>query len=102
MTPHRDPRVLVQHRRATELFTLDTLADEFAIHPRTLLAASTAALAPCGEKSINWASPKKTEHADEQGRPDVVAERRRWHEGQPLHDVRQHVFLDECGVTTDL
>jgi len=32
----------------------------------------------------------------------VVADRRRWREWQPLRDVRQYVFLDECGVTTDL
>jgi DNA-binding transcriptional regulator YiaG len=32
--------VLDQHRRATQLFTLDALADEFAIHPRTLRAAA--------------------------------------------------------------
>jgi len=32
----------------------------------------------------------------------VAAERRRWREQLPLHDVRQYVFLDECGVTTDL
>ena len=36
----RAKRVLDQHRRATERFTLDTLADEFAIHPRTLRAAA--------------------------------------------------------------
>ena len=45
---------------------------------------------------------KKTVHADEQRRPDVVAARRRWREWLPLRDVRQYVFLDECGVTTDL
>src|SRR5437870_6521416 len=28
--------------------------------------------------------------------------RRQWRLGLPLHDVRQYVFLDECGVTTDL
>jgi transposase len=32
----------------------------------------------------------------------VAAERRRWRDWQPLRDVRQYVFLDECGVTTDL
>jgi DNA-binding transcriptional regulator YiaG len=36
----RAERILDQHRRATELFALDTLADEFAIHPRTLRAAA--------------------------------------------------------------
>ena len=56
-----------------------------------------------GGPSTNWDSPsKKTVHADEQRRPDVVAERRRWRGWQPLRDVRQYVFLDECGVTTDL
>ena len=32
----------------------------------------------------------------------MVAERRRWRAWQPLRDMRQYVFLDECGVTTDL
>jgi transposase len=32
----------------------------------------------------------------------VVADRRRWQLWQPLRDVRQYVFVDECGVTTDL
>ena len=40
--------------------------------------------------------------ADEQRRPDVVAARRQWRTGQPLRDMRQYVFLDECGVSTDL
>jgi transposase len=31
-----------------------------------------------------------------------VAERRRWREWQPFRDLRQYIFLDECGVTTDL
>ncbi len=45
---------------------------------------------------------KKTVHADEQRRPDVAADRRRWREMLPLHDARQYVFVDESGVTTDL
>lgn len=31
-----------------------------------------------------------------------MAARHRWRDWQPLRDVRQYVFLDECGVTTDL
>ena len=31
-----------------------------------------------------------------------MAKRRDWREWLPLRDVRQYVFLDECGVTTDL
>ena len=50
-----------------------------------------------------YSSPsKKTVHADEQRRPDVAAARRHWRDWQPLRDVRQYIFLDECGVTTDL
>ena len=32
----------------------------------------------------------------------MAADRRRWRLWQPLRDMRQYVFLDECGVTTDL
>jgi transposase len=32
----------------------------------------------------------------------VAAQRRQWRDWQPLHDAGQYVFLDECGVTTDL
>src|SRR5438067_9529579 len=56
-----------------------------------------------GAPSNSSISPsKKTVHADEQRRPDVAAERRRWRDWLPLRDVRQYVFIDECGVTTDL
>ena len=41
-------------------------------------------------------------HADEQRRPDVAAQRRQWRDGLPLHEAAQYVFLEECGVTTDL
>jgi transposase len=32
----------------------------------------------------------------------VATARRQWQTWQPLRPVRQYVFLDECGVTTDL
>jgi transposase len=32
----------------------------------------------------------------------VAVARRQWRAWQPLRDMRQYVFLDECGVTTDL
>ena len=40
--------------------------------------------------------------ADEQRRPDVAADRRRWQDTQPLHDAGAYIFIDESGVTTDL
>jgi transposase len=41
-------------------------------------------------------------YADEQRRLDVAAARRRWRNWLPLRNVRQYLFLDECGVRTDL
>ena len=32
----------------------------------------------------------------------MATERRHWRDWQPLHNAGQYVFLDECGVTTDL
>ena len=51
---------------------------------------------------LRFTVKKNRTDADEQRRPDVAADRRQWREWQPLRDVRQYVFLDECGVTTDL
>jgi transposase len=36
------------------------------------------------------------------GAADVAAQRRQWRTGLPVHDAGQYVFLDGCGVTTDL
>src|SRR5438270_11671490 len=58
---------------------------------------------PSGAQSISWTSPsKKTVHADEQRRADVATQRRQWRAWLPLRDAGRYVFLDECGVTTDL
>jgi transposase len=32
----------------------------------------------------------------------VATQRRQWRDALPLHDAEHYVFLDECGVTTDL
>jgi len=32
----------------------------------------------------------------------VARQRRQWRDWLPLHDAERYVFLDECGVTTDL
>jgi transposase len=32
----------------------------------------------------------------------VAAQRRQWRDWLPLHDANHYVFVDECGVTTDL
>ena len=87
----------------------DRLATLMVARPDATLAElrdalpTTAGLSTLWRTSSGWASPlKKTVHADEQRRPDVAAARRQWRTWQPLRDMRQYVFLDECGVTTDL
>jgi transposase len=87
----------------------ERLAALIAARPDATLAELREALHTTAALSTLWLeigrlgfTVKKTVHADEQRRPDVAAERRRWRAGQPLRDVRHDVFLDECGVTTDL
>src|ERR1700751_936112 len=45
---------------------------------------------------------KKTAHASEQGRADVLERRRRWFAGQLDLDPAKLVFLDETGASTNL
>lgn len=77
--------------------------------PDATLAELREALSTAAALSTIWRAidrraltVKKTVHADEQRRADVAAHRRKWQTWQPLRDVRQYIFLDECGVTTDL
>ena len=43
---------------------------------------------------------KKTAHASEQQRPDVLQRRRAWFEAQPALDPDRLVFVDETGAST--
>jgi transposase len=77
--------------------------------PDTTLAELRDALPTSATVSTLWRpidrlglTVKQTVHADEQRRPDVVAARQQWRAGLPVRNARQCVFLDECGVTTDL
>ncbi len=45
---------------------------------------------------------KKTAHAAEQQRPDVLAKRRRWFDGQVELDPERLIFIDETGATTKM
>ena len=45
---------------------------------------------------------KKTSHASEQRRPDVLARRRAWFDGQTELDPAQLIFIDETGVNTKM
>lgn len=45
---------------------------------------------------------KKAIHASEQRREDVVEDRKNWVNEQPSMDPQKLVFLDECGVNTDM
>ena len=115
---------LVQRRRETgqvgprpqQIFKKQALAGQedrlralVDAQPDRTLAELREALQSAASLSSVWRAldrlqltVKKTVHADEQRRADVAAARRDWRLWQPLRDVRQYVFLDECGVTTDL
>jgi hypothetical protein len=45
---------------------------------------------------------KKTAHASERDRPDVVAERAAWQALQPDIDINRLVFIDETGASTKM
>jgi len=45
---------------------------------------------------------KKTAHAEEQQRADVLTQRRKWFEGQLDLDPTKLVFIDETGATTNM
>ena len=45
---------------------------------------------------------KKTAHASEQQRPDVLRRRRAWFDAQPDLDPEQLVFVDETGASTKM
>jgi transposase len=45
---------------------------------------------------------KKTAHASEQDRPDILKQREDWFEGQPDLDPEKLVFIDETWATTNM
>jgi len=103
------PRKQTKFRRRVLADHEMRLAALIAARPDATLAELRDALPTTAALSTLWEAiarlqltVKKTVYADEQRRPDVVTARRRWQTWQPLRDVWQYVFLDECGVTTDL
>jgi hypothetical protein len=78
----------------------------------TLLEIQERLIANCGERfsfSVIWRffdrrgiTFKKTAHAKEQERPDVLKQRREWFCGQLELDSRTLVFIDETGASTNL
>jgi hypothetical protein len=47
-------------------------------------------------------STRKTAHAAEQSRPDILKERERWFEGRLELDPERLVFLDETLASTNM
>jgi transposase len=69
------------------------------------LASAALALpsARCGASSSGAASrQKKTAHAAEQDRPDIVKRRQEWFEGQIELDPERLVFIDETWASTNM
>ena len=104
------PRVqTVFRRRALTVEQEHRLGVLLLAQPDATLAELQAALPTTAALSTLWRAIaragltfKKTVYAEEQRRLDVAAARRRWWTTQPAQDMRAYVFLDECGVTTDL
>src|SRR5262245_5326738 len=65
--------------------------------------ASASCRACCGGSSIAAPPPlKKTAHASEQDRPDVVVQRAAWRALQPEIGIERLVFIDETGASTKM
>ena len=52
--------------------------------------------------TVAGSASKKTAHAAEQERPDVVARRRAWFDAQPELDPEKLIFIDETGASTKM
>src|SRR5476651_2251188 len=71
--------------------------------PRCTSDGSPAAAARCGGSSIGIISAsKKSLHAAEQERADVVRARRRWMREQGMFDPARLVFIDETSTSTNM
>jgi Winged helix-turn helix len=53
-------------------------------------------------RQLDLTRKKKTQHASEQNRPDVTAERQAWRDAQPKLDASKLIFIDESWVTTNM
>ncbi|WP_374764483.1 IS630 family transposase [Yunchengibacter salinarum] len=49
-----------------------------------------------------WTFKKKTAHASEQQRPDVLSRRQAWFDAQPDLDPERLIFIDETGASTKM
>ncbi len=71
--------------------------------PNSPGTGSSSASPACGVSSRGAGSRlKKTGHAAEQDRPDVLSRREAWFEGQLDLDPRTLVFIDETGASTKM
>ena len=52
--------------------------------------------------TVAGSASKKTAHAAEQERPDVVARRQAWFKAQPQLDPEKLIFIDETGASTKM
>jgi hypothetical protein len=66
------------------------------------MALASARRRSGGSSNATGSPSKKSLHATEQGRPDVVAARRRFIVRQPALDSKHLIFLDETSATTKM
>src|SRR4051794_16770670 len=78
--------------------TLAEIAERLAAKQRVRVVPSR-----CGCSSTSTAShSKKTAHASEQQRPDVLRRRRAWFDGQLDLDPEKLIFIDETAASTKM
>ncbi|WP_244639150.1 IS630 family transposase [Bosea sp. ANAM02] len=87
---------LIEERRD---ITLNEMMARLSGERSVVIGHSALSAWLCGR---GWTFKKKTAHALEQERPDVLKRRRDWFEAQPDLDPRRLVFIDETGLSTKM
>ncbi|MGV1908361.1 IS630 family transposase [Agrobacterium cavarae] len=79
--------------------TLDEMVERLSVERQVGISRSALGAWLRGR---GWTFKKKSAHALEQDRPDVLKRRRAWFEGQLDLDPEKLVFIDETGLSTKM
>ncbi|RXF66930.1 IS630 family transposase [Hansschlegelia zhihuaiae] len=96
LDPHRD--YVLELARTSDM-TLAELAERITAE-RGVAVGRTAVWVFLGRAGLT--GQKKTAHAEEQERPDVLKRRRDWFAAQPELDPERLVFIDETWASTNM
>ncbi|MFD1726849.1 IS630 family transposase [Rhizobium viscosum] len=79
--------------------TLDEMVERLSVERQVKISRSALGAWLRGH---GWTFKKKTAHALEQDRPDVLKRRRVWFDGQLDLDPEKLIFIDETGLSTKM